>query len=185
MKPARLICALLARNPALLSQAQPALSTRFGTIILHSDPIDWNFSSYYEPEMGKDLIRQWLLFEPSVNPADLALFKKETIAIEHHFLDAAGKRTVNIDPGILTLHNLVLATTKDYSHRICLDQGIYAEVTLVFHKGKYEPLNWTYPDYKTTTCQNFLLNARQTILPRALPELKKHNRRRVDPGAGV
>ncbi len=167
MKPARLIIALLARNHSRLNQLEPLLTARFGSIILHSDSIDWNFSSYYEPEMGKDLIRQWLLFEPLVNPGNLAQFKRQTMAIEDQFRDPQGKRTINLDPGILTLHNLVLATTKDYSHRICLAEGVYAEVTLIFHQGKYQPLNWTYPDYKTLTCQNFLLNARKTLLSSA------------------
>jgi hypothetical protein len=42
---------------------------------------------------------------------------------------------------------MVLATTKDYSHRIYLGQGIYAEVTLRYRRGAFHPWEWTYPDY--------------------------------------
>jgi hypothetical protein len=49
----------------------------------------------------------------------------------------------------VTLDKLVLATTKDYSHRIYLRDGIYAEVTLYFRKGRFHPFEWTYPDYCT------------------------------------
>ena len=163
-KPARLIIAALFQNQELLDTAEPHLTQKFGTILSRSEKINWNFSTYYEPELGTNLLRQWLLFEPPVNPAQLAPFKKQTMAIEDQFRDPQGKRQLNLDPGILTLHNLVLATTKDYSHRICLAQGIYAEVTLIFHKGKYQPLEWTYPDYRTQTCQQFLLAVRQTLL---------------------
>jgi hypothetical protein len=54
---------------------------------------------------------------------------------------------VNLDPGILSLENICLATTKPYSHRIYLAGGIWAEVTLMYRKDSYHPLEWTYPDY--------------------------------------
>jgi len=164
LKPARLIIAILARDKNLLKEIQPVLTAEFGEITLKTEPFNWHFSTYYELEMGKDLLRQWLLFAPLVNPGNLAQFKKQTMAIEDRLRDPDDKRPINLDPGILTLHNLVLATTKDYSHRICLTEGIYAEVTLIFHQGEYQPLEWTYPDYKTPTCQQFLLSARQTLL---------------------
>jgi hypothetical protein len=50
----------------------------------------------------------------------------------------------------------VLATTKDGSHRIPLRDGIYAEVTLVFERGDFRPLPWTYPDYRTEGCRSVL-----------------------------
>ncbi|HPP13008.1 MAG TPA: DUF4416 family protein, partial [bacterium] len=56
---------------------------------------------------------------------------------------------VNLDPGYLDLARVVLFTTKDFSHRIYMSQGIYAEITLLFHQGKFQPLPWTYPDYQT------------------------------------
>ncbi|MEO0005515.1 MAG: DUF4416 family protein [candidate division WOR-3 bacterium] len=164
MKPARLILALLARNQDSIAKAEPLLTQGFGNILLRSETIDWNFSNYYEPEMGKNLIRVWLCFEPIVNPAQLKDFKRIAMVIEDRLRDEQGNRTINLDPGILTLHNLVLATTKDYSHRIPIDTGLYAELTLIYHQGRYQPLAWTYPDYQTQTCLNFLSACRQTLL---------------------
>ncbi|MEO0025639.1 MAG: DUF4416 family protein [candidate division WOR-3 bacterium] len=163
-KPARLVLAVLTRQPELINTAEPELICAFGPILLRSPVISWNFSRYYEPEMGPDLTRQWLLFEPPVLPYQLSQLKDKTMEIEDRFRDKNGNRRLNLDPGILTLHNLVLATTKDYSHRIALTPKIYAEVTLIFHQGGYQPLPWTYPDYKTETCLNFLSACRRTLL---------------------
>ena len=58
-----------------------------------------------------------------------------------------GRRTVNIDPGYICLERLVLATGKNYTHRIYLSRGIYADLTLVFHRQSFRTLPWTYPDY--------------------------------------
>ncbi len=58
-----------------------------------------------------------------------------------------GGRKVNIDPGYLAAAKFVLATGKDYSHRIYLRQGIYGDLTLIFKRGSFQPLSWTYPDY--------------------------------------
>lgn len=162
-KPARLIIAILTGHPEILVAVKSGLTASLGAIIHHSELINWNFSRYYEPELGPDLKRQWVLFEPLVNPGLLAQFKKTTMQLEDRWRDEKGNRQVNLDPGILTLHNLVLATTKDYSHRIAVDPDIYAEVTMIFHRGKFQPLPWTYPDYQTETCQNFLLACRETL----------------------
>ncbi|MFN4132318.1 MAG: DUF4416 family protein, partial [Caldimicrobium sp.] len=59
-----------------------------------------------------------------------------------------GKRRVNLDPGYLSLSKVVLSTFKDYSHRLYLGRSVYGEVTLIFREGSFQPLPWTYPDYK-------------------------------------
>ncbi|MEO0070368.1 MAG: DUF4416 family protein [candidate division WOR-3 bacterium] len=164
MKPARLIIGILARHPDLINQVQPVLTQEFGPIIVKSPNLSWNFSRYYEDELGPDITRCWVCHSPLVAPDSLLAFKKRTITIENAFRDEQGRRTLNLDPGILTLHNLVLATTKDYAHRVCLGEGIYAEVTLIYHKGRFEPLLWTYPDYKTETCLTFLGTCRKLLL---------------------
>ncbi len=168
MKPALLIIGILARNPDFIAQGERLLTQEFGPILLRSPQFSWNFSRYYEKEMGKDLFRCWVCHQPIIDPGDLIRVKKCTVAIEGKLRDRAGKRPLNLDPGILTLHNFVLTTHKDYAHRIYLGQGVYAEVTLIYHQGKFQPLPWTYPDYKTeialhflTECRNFLLNTRQ------------------------
>lgn len=166
-KPACLIVGILARCPDLINQVQPLLAQELGPIVVQSSNLPWNFSRYYEDELGPDITRCWVCHSPLVPPESLLAFKKKTIIIENAFRDEQGRRTLNFDPGILTLHNLVLATTKDYAHRVCLGQGIYAEVTLIYHKGRFEPLPWTYPDYKTETCLNFLATCRKLLLASA------------------
>ncbi len=165
MRPAaRLICGILARNQDLLQQAENLLTAEFGPIILRSEVIPWNFSRYYEPEMGPNLLRGWVCHQPLVPAEKLPGFKKTAIALEQKMLDPQGNRQVNLDPGILTLFNLVLATTKGYTHRIYLGDGIYAELTLIYHKGSFLPLDWTYPDYRTETCLKFLAACRASLL---------------------
>ena len=68
--------------------------------------------------------------------------------MERRFSES-GRRKVNIDPGLLNLSRFVLATSKDGSHRIPLADGVFAEVTLMYEKGGYRPLEWTYPDYRS------------------------------------
>jgi hypothetical protein len=71
-----------------------------------------------------------------------------------------GPRPANLDPGLLSAHNLVLASTKAHAHRVYLSDGIFAEVTLVYRHGMYQPLEWTYPDYCTETCRGFMAACR-------------------------
>jgi hypothetical protein len=70
-------------------------------------------------------------------------------------------RPINIDPGLLELGKFLLATTKDQAHRIYLRDGIFAEVTLRYHAGAFEPWPWTYADYRQPCVHEFLLQARE------------------------
>jgi hypothetical protein len=74
------------------------------------------------------------------------------------------RRRANIDPGLVTIESLVLASTKYSGHRICIGPGLYAETTLLFQKGQYRPLEWTYQDYRTEAAQAFLLAIRAWLL---------------------
>lgn len=117
-------------------------------------PVDWNspvvpfdYTDYYREEMG-ELFRTYVAFGPLRSPEDLARVKVATNEVEDRFRNTAGNRTVNIDPGYLSSSQLVLASTKPFSHRIYLTRGIYAEVTLLFKQGSFSPLPWTYADYR-------------------------------------
>lgn len=129
-----------------------------------SELIDFTFSNYYKPEMGTDLARLWLSFDLLL-PADrLADLKTVTNSIEQRLLNSNRGRRFNLDPGIVSVHNLILATTKPAAHRIYLRAGIYAEVTLVFHHQTFEPLPWTYPDYRTPQALRFFLQVRERLV---------------------
>jgi hypothetical protein len=113
--------------------------------------------------MGGNLKRQWISFKTLLNPDRLADIKVMTNDIEDG-LAKDQKRIINIDPGYLTCANVILASTKDFSHRIYLSKGIYAEVTTIYKKEGFIKLPWTYPDYLCPTAVNFIIKARQCLL---------------------
>jgi hypothetical protein len=75
-----------------------------------------------------------------------------------------GQRVVNIDPGLLSAQNLTLATTKNRSHRIPLDGGIYGEVTLLYADHRFQDFPWTYADYKSDRSKELFLELRKANL---------------------
>ncbi|MBM4275446.1 MAG: DUF4416 family protein [Deltaproteobacteria bacterium] len=108
----------------------------------------WNFTAtdYYDAEMGVDLGRRLISFLHLADPGRLAQWKAFTNEVESD-LTLGGRRLVNLDPGYVTRERLVLATGKNYTHRIYLDQGIFGDLTLIYSRGSYKPLSWSYPDY--------------------------------------
>jgi hypothetical protein len=162
--PVKLVVGLLSSDRALLAQAESALAEGFGTVSAKSQELPFTFTDYYEKEMGPNLIRQWVAFHDLVEAEQIVDFKKTTGSLEKRFLGPNGKRRVNIDPGLLSLHNLVLASTKGFAHRIYLRSGIYADLALIFQSGKFQPLPWTYPDYQTPVCLEFLMRCRKELL---------------------
>jgi len=124
-----------------------AVEIRFGEVVFACLP--YNFSSYtnyYESEMGENLMKIMMIVRGSFKQTDLYAFKMDAISLEEKFKEK-GSRRLNIDPGYLTPSKLVLATHKEYSSAIAIGEGVNAIVELVFHKGSFEPLLWTYRDY--------------------------------------
>lgn len=118
----------------------------FGQILFESPPKLWNYSKYYEPEIGSPLFRRFIFFRNLILEENIADIKLTTNEIEKE-LSTENKRNINLDPGYITLAKLVLVTTKDYSHRIYLKDGIYGEVALIFKKNSFLPHQNTYKDY--------------------------------------
>jgi hypothetical protein len=141
-------------------QAYSALQSVFGEIVMETPPSGWNFSGYYREEMGTPIFRRFLFFRNPMSPDTLAEVKLKTIEMESCF-SLEGKRPVNLDPGYLTPAKVVLASTKDYSHRIYLRDGIYAETTLIFKGKRFVPPLHTYTDYKDERQQKIFLLARE------------------------
>jgi hypothetical protein len=136
------------RNPAVPDHViRDRITRSFGPIQTCTDEIPFDFTSYYAHEMGADILRSYCSFAQPVSPDSLAAIKLATNALEAEFMQEQC-RMVNLDPGLLTMHSLILASCKDFSHRIYLRDGIFAEVTLLFSKGCFTPLPWTYPDYQ-------------------------------------
>ncbi len=146
-EPGKLFIGIILGVPELLPQVRQSLARRFGPIDLESEPHAFVETPYYRPEMGEELERLFLSHESLIDPGRLPLIKHETNRMEEGF-SRDGARRVNLDPGVLFLDKVVLATTKNYSHRPYLGFGIYAELTYLFRRGRWEPLPWTYPDYR-------------------------------------
>lgn len=144
--PVKLIAGLLAAADTLLEQAAAALQERFGPVDAQSSAADWTVSTYYRDEMGDTIRRQFISFERLIAADELVVVKLTTYALEERWRSGAGRR-VNIDPGYIAATTLVLASTKDAAHRIYLGAGIYAEATLLFSNGSFQPHAHTYPDY--------------------------------------
>ena len=158
-----LLCGIM-RQPELSREIIISrLENEFGTVAAKSDEFPFSFTNYYEQEMGKNLLRSFLSFEQHVSPAVQAEIKIKTNKIESEFIND-GQRKVNLDPGLLSAHNLILTTGKDFSHRIYIRDGIFAEVTLMVSKGRLTPLPWTYADYRSPVVLDFFEKQRQEFL---------------------
>ncbi len=144
------MCSVITGKLDLLETFHSALSGEFGPVDLESDLFQFNYTNYYEKEMGPNLSRKIYSFEDLVDPGTIADIKLRTIAMEKELAERIGAdvdRVVNFDPGYVSTFNLVLATTKDRPHRIYLRDDIYAEVTLQYIKGGFQSMSSTYPDY--------------------------------------
>ncbi|RPI74178.1 MAG: DUF4416 family protein [Desulfobacteraceae bacterium] len=118
----------------------------FGPIDWQSPPLFFDRTQYYAKEMGWPLHRRFVTFETLIRPEALVTIKLKTNSLEQDYR-VQGKRRINIDPGYIALERLVLATGKNYTHRIYLGAGIFADLTLVFNQGTFKSLPWTYRDY--------------------------------------
>ena len=162
-KPVKLIAGFIFKDERYLKQAESILARKFGKIDFKSQLIPFNFTDYYTQEFGSDLKRAFVSFKRLISPKYLSVAKVTTNQIEKK-LSLNGKRLINIDPGFLDSARLILASTKDFAHRIYLDQGIFAEITLVFKDHSFRGWEWTYPDYKKEEYIEIFNNIRTLFL---------------------
>ena len=147
----KLVVGMISNDPNLLLKLEKTLEWRFGPIDFRTALLDFAYTDYYEPEMGSNLKRQFVSFRKLIDPERLPDIKLYTNKVELQNSAAKNKpsRRVNMDPGYLTEGKFVLATTKDHQHRIFLNKGIYAEVTLRYVEKTFLPWDWSYRDYQT------------------------------------
>jgi len=140
------------------------LVDRLGSVDSRCGPLDFSaISTYYDHEMGNHLQKEYLLFDPPGDRGELATLKRWTNNLEREFA-IDGKRVVNCDPGYVSRDKLVLASTKDFFHRIYLQEGIFAEVTLHYRRGRFRFFSWTYPDYRNEKVLVLLEKARAGLV---------------------
>ncbi len=156
-------CAMTYGEQAAVESARTELGAFLGPAAREITPFPFAFTDYYKEEMGGSLVKTIRLFANPADPSILADIKLKTNALEARFSVQPGGRKINLDPGYLTLAKVVLATTKDFSHRIYLRDGIYAEVTLSARNGAFQPHPWTYPDYKQESVRQFFWEARELL----------------------
>lgn len=166
-QPVKLLIALLSADPELFTVSTTHLQSQYGPIDLESQIFPWHTTNYYREEMGDTLLRQFVSFTKLLSPEELVRIKLETNALEFALADAQSplpSRRVNLDPGYLDAAKLVLASTKNQAHRLYLSQGIYAEVTLLFHHKTFHPFIYTYEDYRWPETHDFLQQVRKRYL---------------------
>ncbi|MBF0495433.1 MAG: DUF4416 family protein [Deltaproteobacteria bacterium] len=144
--PVKLIVSIFGLDRRRLNETIKFLSGVYGEADLVSRVIPFDQTDYYDREMGRPLFRRVISFQGLIQFEELPGVKLITNEYEQATAAEAGRR-VNIDPGVISRERLVLATGKNFTHRIPLTKGIYADLTLLFTQGRYQPLPWTYPDY--------------------------------------
>ncbi len=176
---AKLVVGILFGDTGVHTPALEALTAHFGPADFASEPEPFDYTTYYNEEMGPEIHRQMVSFLELVRPETLADIKILTNQIEKRFL-ADRKRRVNLDPGILSEERFILATGKNYTHRIYLRNGIYADLTLIYQKGSYQALPWTYPDYRNPRLIHFLSILRQKLVFQRSGKLPRKYSRKGD-----
>jgi hypothetical protein len=163
--PVKLVCGILYHDEARLPAGIQDLADRFGVIDYRSSTLPFEYTDYYFEEMGRPLWRVFVSFRELVDSASLAAVKRATGELEDSYARSNGSRRVlNLDPGYVTASAFVLATAKNYSHRIYLGSGVFAQQELLFERKRIRTLDWTYPDYRSREYQEILKEIRRIYL---------------------
>ena len=176
-EPAKLVIGLFMKEKRLIEKITAEFIEAFGSIDMVSPWFPFDYTDYYKPEMSAPLFRRMLAFKELVRQNSLADIKTLTNKIELNY-SREEKRLVNIDPGYMLKERFVLATGKNFTHRIYIGRKIYADLTLIYTKGEFKKLPWTYPDYSNKNMLSFLIQVRKKYVVDLKREKndKKHDR---------
>ena len=166
-KPVKLIIGVLAANHKCLHAAIEAINAKLDRIDLISEIWPFDQTDYYQDQTGPNILRQFVSIEKLIDPGSLVEIKHKTNKLEQKLaakLTLELPRPVNLDPGIIEPSKLILATTKNYSHRIYIGQKMFAEVTLIFDKGHWRDFDYTYPDYRQKRYHDFFDKVRTQLV---------------------
>jgi hypothetical protein len=160
--PVKPFLGLLTSIPEVVPRVEKDLVKLFGIVDLRSDAFLFDMTHYYDEEMGTPIYRYFISFEKLMEPSEIAAAKVKTNELEALFASEYSnlQRPINLDPGYLEQSKIVLASTKNFFHRILISDGIYAEVTLHFQDGAWQSFPWTFPDYKTDRYHRFFTSLR-------------------------
>ena len=159
-EPAKLVVGVFLKDREMFPGIAGELAAAFGALDLVSPWMAFDYTSYYEQGNGRPAVAAHAGLPTVIEQDQLVEMKLATNAMEQTRA-VAGRRQVNIDPGYLLLERFVLATGKNFSHRIYLGRGIYADLTLIYRQGAFRALPWTYPDYGGQALGRFLQAVRR------------------------
>jgi len=152
-----LIIAIMYSDIEEYEKVKSILKEKFQDIKAESQPYDFDqFTSYYEKEMGKNLIKTFIIFKKKIEKQDLIKIKQQTTEIEKEFA-VNNNWIINLDPGYLNEKELVLASfKKGTNYKENLGEGVYAHKVLEF---KDKPIIFwhTFPDYRVEENQEFFI----------------------------
>lgn len=165
--PVKLFVSVLTSLPSVLPEVETELAALLGRVDLRSETFPFDSTHYYDRQMGSPLSRSFFGLAGLISPVDLAGIKLKTNRLEEVLARRfpAVERPVNLDPGYLEESKVVLASTKNFFHRVFIGEGIYAEVTLHWQGGQWRYFPWTFPDFRTGRYDAFF-----TLLRRAYRE---------------
>jgi uncharacterized protein DUF4416 len=175
--PAKLFAGMLSPESALLDDCVGLLCAAYGPLDYESDVMPWNTTDYYRDEMGTAIYRKFIFFKELVDPGALAAVKNFTNGIEERYslrMPSGIRRRINLDPGYITEAKVVLASTKDFSHRVYIGENIYAEVTLRYSSKErsFTACDHTYFDFRTEAYR-LLFNRARDLLREGLKQIRE------------
>ena len=166
-EPVKLIVGILGCNEQAVNAAVDMIKAKFGKCDLESPIWPFNHTEYYAQETGKEILKKFVTVEKLIMPGKLAAIKHKTNKMEKTLagmIKCKLSRPVNIDPGYIEPSKLVLASTKNFSHRIYIGKKIWAEVTLIYNKGQWKSFEYTFPDHKEDRYHGFFSQTREKLV---------------------
>lgn len=156
--PPKLFLAIMFSTRDIYEKALNDLIEKFGEIKKQSFEYDFTkFTSYYEKEMGKNIIKKIIIFKKHINKEELADIKLFTTEIEEKYSEN-NKRKINLDPGYLTNKEVVLASfKKGTGYKEQISDKVWVHKVLEFKENKAIEFWHTFPDYKGEEVKEFLL----------------------------
>ena len=160
--PGKALIGVLFQKDDIYQQFLRHLETLEVEIELESEIYKFDSTDYYQEEMGSGLFRIFLSLKGLYPVEQSVSLKNETNSWENEWKEA-GKRTLNLDPGYLDLHKVVLLSGKEGPKKIYLGGGIWADLNLIRKAGRFEALPWTFPDLRESRYHPFFERVRENF----------------------
>ena len=160
--PGKALIGVLFQKEDIYQQFLRHLETIEVEIELESEIYKFDSTDYYQEEMGSGLYRIFLSLKGLYPVEQSVSLKNETNSWENEWKEA-GKRTLNLDPGYLDLHKVVLLSGKEGPQKIYLGGGIWADLNLIRNAGRFEALPWTFPDLRESRYHSFFERVRENL----------------------